>query len=267
MGKNKAMAFKGLVKKKTQVILLLVFFLNLPFLEAFALESQPIIFTKSNTSNTIGYMPNKQGIFVISMTTGVSSVYFDILDKNGNVVKGGVYQTDLPLNENLYPLTIKVNASTIVDDNFMVRSYIEYSDIDNTGAILDGLDTLGNKLDSIKDKIQGVLDKLYELNDFLSNPAYLQSGIDNLENSINNIKTPISDTQHSQEALSGLGTNLSGGEFSFKVPLTIGGQTYNAFDLSAFSSQLNVINSIMISILWIEFAVFCIRIVVPKFKV
>lgn len=277
LGKDKAMACKGIVKKKTQVMfLLLVFFLNIP-LNAYALDAQTVTFTQNFEEQTIGYQEGSVPSITVTRTTGTSSFNFDIYDCNDNLVKEGFFQGQLPkLDEDLYPFRIKINAH--YSDSYMVECKISYGsdtgEIEDLIKLLDGhlmdkLDQLKAKLQELKNVLDGILSDFEKLNDYLSNPAYLNNGVNDVKNAVNHLsKNPVSDAGQTAGTLSGLnGTGGSSGDF--EVPLQIPGTSINvnAFNIDALSSQLGLIKNIMKSIIWIEFAVFCIRVVVPKFKI
>jgi hypothetical protein len=261
------MACQGIVKKKVQVMfLLLVLFLNIP-LHAYALDDQIITFSKNREEQTIGFINGSLGSVSVSRTTGTSSFNFDIYDCNDNLIKSGFFQGQLPKDEKLYPLRIKINANA--SDDYMVECKITYvadtGNIENLIKMLDG--DLLKKLDELKQKLDGILEDLRKINDYLSNPAYLNKGVDDMKNAVNHLsKNPVSDVNSTASTLGGL-TGGSGGSGDFEIPLEIGGQKFNAFNVDALSGQLELIKGLMKSIIWIEFAVFCIRVVVPKFKV
>ena len=262
------MACKSLIRKKVQVISLLVLFLNINVFKVFALTTQNLYFYKDVMENNISSYTGKVPNFVISSTSGISSISFDILDKNNNVVKSGFYQGELPSDDSIYPLKV-VAKPVVTNSNWNIRVSVTYEDSTDLSGIEGLLKSMGNLLDSIKNKLNDILNSLKQIDDYLSNPARLDHGLNDLKNSVDNLsKNPVSDVASTQNTLSSIGVgSSSGGGGTFNIPVTIGGQTFNALDFSALNGHLKTIRALMSAILWIEFSVFCIKIVVPKFKV
>lgn len=282
MGQNKTMAIKGIKLKKVQaIILLLVLFLNLNPCIAMGLESQNFSFSASYTEKIIGYQEGKTPSIEIGMTSGATAV-FNVYDKDDNLIRSGFFQGQIIATEKQYPIKLKYvgsssgsNWSVKVSITYLASSSSNNVDLSKIESILgktdldliNGLSTLTMLLDMLNQKLQLTLNYLDKINDFLSNPKYLEDGANDLKNSVDNLtnKKIVSDAGSTASTLNGL--NGSGSSGGFEIPLEIGGQKFNALDFSALEEQLKTIRNLMSAIMWIEFAVFCIKVVVPKFKV
>lgn len=269
------MASESLVRKKIQVsLVLLVFFSILTHSRyANAITDGSMIFDENRTEQTISYVDKNIGTLALVRNSGIASYNFDIYDFQGNLVKMGFFEGELPKDKMLYPLTFKINANT-TENHFFLQVKVVYTEdnsaLDNIADLIKALDDdLLNKLDQLKSKLDGIATKLAEINDYLSNPAYLQVGLDNMDKAIDKVTTnPLVDMGSAVTTLGGIsGSSGGGGSSGFEIPLKIGDTSFNAFDISALGSQLSIIRDLMKAIIWIEFAVFCIRVVVPKFKV
>lgn len=292
VGKNKTMAFKS-VKRHGKEFFSLPFFKSLgkKFLPIFALFiSFFIFFIKSDVVhaaanpdfNLTFYRGQKEIEFgavdaekidwYISIQTGLmDSVAFDVYDCKGNKIHSGT-NGSIRMDKNYFPIKFVARTNSTSDWRVTISitktggggSQKDYSGV--LEGISKKLSSILDKLSGISDLLDSILKKLKEIDDFLSNPKYLQKGLDDLKNSYENLEnySPVSSSVVS--GISSLGGGGSGGSLSFNVEI-IPGYTINALDLSQLSGLISTIRKLMTAILWIELAMFFIRIFVPKLKV
>lgn len=283
MGKNKRMVSKNITLKNNMrifriffLILVLNFTVNIV---AYASSSTNLIFNSSNLSRALSYMGSDNISLELELVTGnVENRTVKILDKNKNVIESFWGNRTFNIKKELYPLTFVLENQT--STNFEVRYKISTSSSSSDNKILDFLsglkgsvedllnkliNLLDNLLNIIIDKLNTIIDKFNYLIDYLTNVEYLKNSIDNLKNSIDNLNNKFTPSNSVISNLNSLGSATDSLDtISVSFP---GLGTFTVFDLSYFSSIIKIIRDLLSAIMWIEFAIFCIRIVVPKFKV
>lgn len=231
-------------------------------------------FTDSKRENTLGYTSGYIPVLNVSMGSQLNSYFFQVLDCNGNVLYHSLFQGQILADESQYPLTIRIVPTPSADTWYMNCKITFVEQAQALDEVISKMDTLASKLDELREKLKGIQDTLSDtlntlnsLNDFLSNPAYLEKGMNDLNNSVNNLsnKSIVSDVGSTQGKLSNL--SAGGGDSDFVIPFDYAGIKINCLDFSAILNYLSSIRSLLVAMIWIEFAVFCIRIIVPKFKV
>lgn len=283
MGQDKRMACKNIMLKKNMRIFRIFFLtlvLNFTFnIFVYASSSTNLIFNSSNLSRTLSYMGSDNISLELELVSGnVKNRTIKILDKNKNVIQSFWGNRTFNIKEELYPLTFVLENQT--STNFEVRYKISTSSSSSDNGILDFLselkgsvedllskliNLLDNLLNIIIDRLNTIIDKLNYLIDYLTNVDYLKNSIDNLKDSIDNLNNKFTPNNSVISSLDNLG---SGTESLDTISLSFPGiGTFTVFDLSYFSSIIKIIRDLLSAIMWVEFAVFCIRIVVPKFKV
>lgn len=279
------------LKKRRVIVSILVFFQTLIFLTSIldlfspsvvyadvsgsntGVTSMNIKFNDKHTEATLGYTMGYVPVLNVTMGSQLSSYDFTILDCNGNVLVKSIFQGELPTESSRYPLTIRINPISSAPTWYMNVKITFKEEAQALDEVISKMDMLSDKLDKLKEKLQSIFDTLASmrstlesLNDFLSNPAYLNSGLDELNNSINNLsnKRVINNSSNASNLQN---LNASGGSDGFSCFFDYMGIHIQLLDFSAISSQLGAIRALLTAMLWIEFAVFCIRIVLPHFKV
>lgn len=231
-------------------------------------------FTDSNRENTLGYVSGYVPVLNVTMGSQLDSYFFQVLDCNGNIIYNSLFQGQILAVSEQYPLTVRIVPTPSADTWYMNVKITFKEEAQALDEVLSKMDTLASKLDELREKLKGIQDTLSDtlntlnsLNDFLSNPAYLEKGMNDLNNSVNNLsnKSIVSDVGSTQGKLSNL--SAGGGDSDFVIPFDYAGIKINCLDFSAILNYLSSIRSLLVAMIWIEFAVFCIRIIVPKFKV
>lgn len=267
-GKDLAKCNIRLLKMRVNIFLLAFLLILCIPVKVFALDTQNIIFSSGHTENVIGYYTGMVPNLNVTFKTGVTSFNLVIYDKDGNCVDPSFFQGQLPVDKNLYPLTIKCNA-TEYESNWSIRCSIEYKPIEQAlEEYTSRLDKLAELLKNLKDKLADISNTLNSMNDFLSNPKYLDDGFKDLENSVMNLTNtnPVADAGNTANMFKN-GLTGTGGSASFEAFYDYMGIKINVLDFTAIKPYLGTARNIMKAMLWIEFAIFCLRIVVPKFKV
>lgn len=283
MGQDKGMACKNIMLKKNMRIFRIFFLtlvLNFTFnIFAYASSSTKLIFNSSNLIRTLSYMGSDNISLELELVSGnVENRTIKILDKNKNVIQSFWGNRTFNIKEELYPLTFVLENQT--SKNFEVRYKISTSSSSSNNGILDFLselkgsfedllskliNLLDDLLNAIIDRLNTIIDKLNYLIDYLTNVDYLKDSIDNLKDSIDNLNNKFTPSNSVIGSLESLG---NGNESLDSIVVNFPGLgAINVFDLSYFSSIIRIIRDLLSAIMWIEFAIFCIRIVVPKFKV
>lgn len=283
MGQDKGMACKNIMLKKNMRIFRIFFLtlvLNFTFnIFAYASSSTKLIFNSSNLIRTLSYMGSDNISLELELVSGnVENRTIKILDKNKNVIQSFWGNRTFNIKEELYPLTFVLENQT--SKNFEVRYKISTSSSSSDNKILDFLselkgsfedllskliNLLDDLLNAIIDRLNTIIDKLNYLIDYLTNVEYLKNSIDNLKDSIDNLNNKFTPSNSVISNLNNLGSATDSLDtISVSFP---GLGTFTVFDLSYFSSIIKIIRDLLSAIMWIEFAIFCIRIVVPKFKV
>lgn len=283
MGQDKGMACKNIMLKKNMRIFRIFFLtlvLNFTFnIFAYASSSTKLIFNSSNLIRTLSYMGSDNISLELELVSGnVENRTIKILDKNKNVIQSFWGNRTFNIKEELYPLTFVLENQT--SKNFEVRYKISTSSSSSNNGILDFLselkgsfedllskliNLLDDLLNAIIDRLNTIIDKLNYLIDYLTNVEYLKNSIDNLKDSIDNLNNKFTPSNSVISNLNNLGSATDSLDtISVSFP---GLGTFTVFDLSYFSSIIKIIRDLLSAIMWIEFAIFCIRIVVPKFKV
>lgn len=283
MGQDKGMACKNIMLKKNMRIFRIFFLtlvLNFTFnIFAYASSSTKLIFNSSNLIRTLSYMGSDNISLELELVSGnVENRTIKILDKNKNVIQSFWGNRNFNIKEELYPLTFVLENQT--SKNFEVRYKISTSSSSSNNGILDFLselkgsfedllskliNLLDDLLNAIIDRLNTIIDKLNYLIDYLTNVDYLKDSIDNLKDSIDNLNNKFTPNSSVIGSLDSLGSST---ESLDTISLSFPGiGTFTVFDLSYFSSIIKIIRDLLSAIMWVEFAVFCIRIVVPKFKV
>lgn len=283
MGQDKGMACKDIMLKKNMRIFRIFFLtlvLNFTFnIFAYASSSTKLIFNSSNLIRTLSYMGSDNISLELELVSGnVENRTIKILDKNKNVIQSFWGNRTFNIKEELYPLTFVLENQT--SKNFEVRYKISTSSSSSNNGILDFLselkgsfedllskliNLLDDLLNAIIDRLNTIIDKLNYLIDYLTNVEYLKNSIDNLKDSIDNLNNKFTPSNSVISNLNNLGSATDSLDtISVSFP---GLGTFTVFDLSYFSSIIKIIRDLLSAIMWIEFAIFCIRIVVPKFKV
>lgn len=283
MGQDKGMACKNIMLKKNMRIFRIFFLtlvLNFTFnIFAYASSSTKLIFNSSNLIRTLSYMGSDNISLELELVSGnVENRTIKILDKNKNVIQSFWGNRNFNIKEELYPLTFVLENQT--SKNFEVRYKISTSSSSSNNGILDFLselkgsfedllskliNLLDDLLNAIIDRLNTIIDKLNYLIDYLTNVDYLKNSIDNLKDSIDNLNNKFTPNSSVIGSLDSLGSST---ESLDTISLSFPGiGTFTVFDLSYFSSIIKIIRDLLSAIMWVEFAVFCIRIVVPKFKV
>ena len=285
MGQDKGMACKNIMLKKNMRIFR-IFFLTLVlnftfniFAYASSSSSTKLIFNSSNLIRTLSYMGSDNISLELELVSGnVENRTIKILDKNKNVIQSFWGNRTFNIKEELYPLTFVLENQN--SKNFEVRYKISTSSSSSNNGILDFLselkgsfedllskliNLLDDLLNAIIDRLNTIIDKLNYLIDYLTNVDYLKNSIDNLKDSIDNLNNKFTPNSSVIGSLDSLGSST---ESLDTISLSFPGiGTFTVFDLSYFSSIIKIIRDLLSAIMWVEFAVFCIRIVVPKFKV
>lgn len=221
-----------------------------------------LTFYKDLKEIEFGYVEGEKIDWDISMQTGVmDSIAFDVFDSKGNKIHSGT-SGSIRLDKNYFP--IKFVARTNSNNDWRVTISI-YKTSSNTAPDLSGLE---EKLSGISDLLSNILDKLKQLNDYLSNTDYLQDGINNLQESTERLTnySPVSSSVVSGLTSLGDSSGSGSGSLDFNVEI-IPGHTFNLLDFSELQGNISMIRQLMVAILWIELAMFFIRIFVPRFKV
>lgn len=237
--------------------------------------SMSMKFTDSNMENTLGYVSGYVPVLNVTMGSQLNSYFFQVLDCNGNIIYNSLFQGQILAVEEQYPLTIRIVPSPSAGTWYMNVKITFKEEAQALDEVLNKMDTLSSKLDELREKLKGIHDTLSDtlntlnsLNDFLSNPVYLENGMNDLKNSVDNLssKSIVNDSGSTQSKLNDLSSS-GGADSDFNIPFDYMGIKINCLDFSAILNYLSSIRSLLVATIWIEFAVFCIRIIVPKFKV
>lgn len=233
-----------------------------------ALDTQNIIFSEDHRENVIAYVSDKVPSLSITMKTGVTSFNMIVYDRNGNVLEPSFFQGKLPVDEALYPIKI-VCSPQEYESNWSVRCSVTYQDVDKAlEEYLSRMDRMTELLKNLKDKMSEMQGLLNSMNDFLSNPKYLEDGLQDLEDSVMALTNanPVVDAGNTSNMFKGGLTGTAGGTVGDAM-FDYMGIKVNLLNFSAIEGSLATIRNLLKAIIWIEFAVFCLKIVVPKFKV
>ena len=180
------------------------------------------------------------------------------------------YDNSINLKSDQYPLTVEFDGNT---KDYYVRFKVSTeknkndndnsnnNDHNNTGS--SGKD-YSSFLDRIIDLLENIKNGVNKIVDYMTNTQQLQNSIDNLKNSIDNLNNKFIPNS---SVTGGLGTLGSTSTDFTGLEVDLGFTKINALDLSAMNGILQEIRILMKAIIWVEFAMFCIKIVVPKFKV
>ena len=270
MGQNKTMVSKCLKRKKHAIFCMFFLIINLCF-NIFSVNAQAsstiLTFTQDVKKHQIGYMG--EDTIYITLESIVGSVVnrsIVVKNNNGNIIIMG-YDNSINLRADQYPLTVEFDGNT---KDYYVRFKVSTekdkndsnnSDNNNTGSS-------GKDYSSFLDKIVGLLEDIKsgvnKIVDYMTNTEQLKNSIDNLKNSIDNLNNKFIPNSSVTGGLGSLGS--SSADFS-GVEVDLGFTKINALDLSAMNNILQEVRILMKAIIWVEFAMFCIKIVVPKFKV
>lgn len=270
MGQNKTMVSKCLKRKKHAIFCMFFLIINLCF-NIFSVNAQAsstiLTFTQDVKKHQIGYMG--EDTIYITLESIVGSVVnrsIVVKNKDGNLIILG-YDNSVNLKADQYPLTIQFDGNT--KDyyvRFKVSTEKDKSDSDNSNS--NNTSSSGKDYSSFLDKIVGLLEDIKngvnKIVDYMTNTQQLQNSIDNLKNSIDNLNNKFIPNG---SVTGGLGTLGSTSTDFTGVEVDLGFTKINALDLSAMNGILQEIRILMKAIIWVEFAMFCIKIVVPKFKV
>lgn len=270
MGQNKTMVSKCLKRKKHAIFCMFFLIINLCF-NIFSVNAQAsstiLTFTQDVKKHQIGYM-GEDTIYITLESIVGSVVNRSIVVKNnsGNIIIMG-YDNSINLKSDQYPLTVEFDGNT--KDyyvRFKVSTEKDKSDSDNSNSNNTG--STGKDYSSFLDRITGLLEDIKsgvnKIVDYMTNTQQLQNSIDNLKNSIDNLNNKFIPNSSVTGGLGSLGS--SSADFS-GVEVDLGFTKINALDLSAMNNILQEVRILMKAIIWVEFAMFCIKIVVPKFKV
>lgn len=270
MGQNKTMVSKCLKRKKHAIFCMFFLIINLCF-NIFSVNAQAsstiLTFTQDVKKHQIGYM-GEDTIYITLESIVGSVVNRSIVVKNnsGNIIIMG-YDNSINLKSDQYPLTVEFDGNT--KDyyvRFKVSTEKDKSDSDNSNSNNTG--STGKDYSSFLDRITGLLEDIKsgvnKIVDYMTNTQQLQNSIDNLKNSIDNLNNKFIPNGSVTGGLGTLGSTST--DFS-GVEVDLGFTKINALDLSAMNGILQEIRILMKAIIWVEFAMFCIKIVVPKFKV
>lgn len=236
--------------------------------KANALDTQNIIFSSDHKENIVGYYDGKVPSLNVTLKNGVTSFNLVVYDKNNNVINPSFFQGELPVDKNLYPLKIVCNPQQY-ESNWSIRCSVTYKDIaDDLEEKLKKMDKMIKLLNELKDKLAEMNNTLSSLNDFLSNPKYLEEGLQDLEDSVMALTqlNPVADAGNTANMFKG-GLTGTSGNANFEAMFDYMGIKVNLMNFSAIASCLGSIRNLLKAMIWIEFAVFCLKIVVPKFKV
>ena len=271
MGQNKTVVSKCLKRKKHAKFCMFFLIINLFFniFSVYAHASSTILtFTQDVKKHTIGYMG--EDTIYITLESIVGSVVnrsIVVKNKDGNLIILG-YDNSVNLKADQYPLSIEFDGNT--KDyyvRFKVSTEKDKSDSDNSNNNSNN-SSGGKDYSSFLDRITGLLEDIKngvnKIVDYMTNTQQLQNSIDNLKNSIDNLNNKFMPNSSITGGLGTLGSTSA--DFS-GLEVDLGFTKINALDLSAMSGILQEIRILMKAIIWVEFAMFCIKIVVPKFKV
>lgn len=248
--------------------LIINLFLNIFSVDAHA-SSTILTFTQDVKKHTIGYM-GEDTIYITLESIVGSVVNRSIVIKNnvGNVIIMG-YDNSINLQADQYPLSVEFNGNT--KDyyvRFKVSTEKDKNDSDNSDNNNNNTGSSGKDyssfLDRIIDLLENIKNGVNKIVDYMTNTQQLQNSIDNLKNSIDNLNNKFMPNNSITGGLGTLGSSSS--DFS-GLEVDLGFTKINALDLSAMNGILQEIRILMKAIIWVEFAMFCIKIVVPKFKV
>ena len=273
MGQDKTMVSKCLKRKKHAKFCMFFLIINL-CLNIFSVyvhaSSTILTFTQDVKKHTIGYM-GEDTIYITLESIVGSVVNRSIVVKNnsGNIIIMG-YDNSINLKSDQYPLTVEFDGNT---KDYYVRFKVSTeknkndndnsnnNDHNNTGS--SGKD-YSSFLDRIIDLLENIKNGVNKIVDYMTNTQQLQNSIDNLKNSIDNLNNKFIPNS---SVTGGLGTLGSTSTDFTGLEVDLGFTKINALDLSAMNGILQEIRILMKAIIWVEFAMFCIKIVVPKFKV
>lgn len=273
MGQNKTVACKRVKRKKHAICCMFFLIINLCFnifsVNAHA-SSTILTFTQDVKKHTIGYMG--EDTIYITLESIVGSVVnrsIIVKNKSGNLIILG-YDNSVNLKADQYPLSVEFDGNT---KDYYVRFKVSTekdskNDSDNSDNNNNNTGSSGKDYSNFLDKIIGLLEDIQtgvnKIVDYMVNTQQLQNSIDNLKNSIDNLNNKFMPNSSVSGGLGTLGS--SSADFS-GVEVDLGFTKINALDLSAMGGILQEIRVLMQAIIWVEFAMFCIKIVVPKFKV
>lgn len=282
MGKNKTVAkkclkrkseeffsllfFKNLGKKFSSIfVLFLLFFISFNTLIVKAENIQPdfnLTFYRDLKEIEFGAIDAEKIDWSISIQTGlIDSVVFDVYDVNGNKIQSGT-NGSIRMDKNYFPIKFVARTQSTGDWRVTISITKTVGQKDYSGV----LSGISDKLSGISDLLDSILSKLKDIDDYLSNPKYLENGLNDLKESTERLENYRPVSSNVVSGVGSLGSISSGGGLSFNVEI-LPGYTINALDLSQFSGIISSIRMLMTSILWIELAMFFIRIFVPKLKV
>ena len=270
MGQDKTMVSKCLKRKKHAKFCMFFLIINLCFnifsVNAHA-SSTILTFTQDVKKHTLGYMGEDTIYITLESTVGsVVNRSIVVKNKSGNIVLLG-YDNSINLKVDQYPLTIEFDGNT---KDYYVRFKVSTEKDKNDSNNSDNSNTgsSGKDYSSFLDRITGLLEDIKsgvnKIVDYMTNTQQLQNSIDNLKNSIDNLNNKFIPNSSITGGLGTLGS--SSADFS-GLEVDLGFTKINALDLSAMNGILQEIRILMKAIIWVEFAMFCIKIVVPKFKV
>ena len=271
MGQDKTMVGKCLKRKKHAKFCMFFLIINL-FFNIFSVNAHAsstiLTFTQDVKKHSIGYM-GEDTIYITLESIVGSVVNRSIVVKNnsGNIIIMG-YDNSINLKANQYPLTIEFDGNT---KDYYVRFKVSTEKDKNDSNNSDNSNNTGSNgkdyssfLDRIIDLLENIKTGVNKIVDYMTNTQQLQNSIDNLKNSIDNLNNKF---MPGNSVTGGLGTLGSTSTDFSGLEVDLGFTKINALDLSAMNGILQEIRILMQAIIWVEFAMFCIKIVVPKFKV
>lgn len=258
--------FKNLGKKFPSIfVLFLLFFISFNTLTVRAENGQPdfnLTFYRGLKEIEFGAIDAEKIDWSISIQTGLmDSIVFDVYDVNGNKIQSGT-NGSIRMDKNYFPIKFVARTESTGDWRVTISIIKTVGEKDYTGV----LGGISDKLTGISDLLDSILGKLKDIDDYLSNPAYLENGLNDLKDSTERLENYSPVSSNVVSGVGSLGSISSGGGLSFNVEI-LPGYTINALDLSQFSGIISSIRMLMTSILWIELSMFFIRIFVPKLKV
>lgn len=270
MGKDKAMVGEGLSKdfflaffKKQGKILVFISALSIvlsvsPCSVVFADEKIKksdfnLTFYEGLKEIEFGAVDCEKIEWHVALETGLrNSTAFDVYDCKGNKIQSGS-SGSIRMDKNYFPIKFVARTDSVGDWRVTVSISKVGGDEKGSGGGKDYTDILNQ-----------ILEQLKKLNDFLSNKKYLEDGVGAVQDSMEKLEnySPVKQNIGSLGSLGSSSSSLPKFDINFGK---IG--TFNVFDLSKFADEISMIKKIMTAILWIELAMFFVRIFMPKLKV
>lgn len=304
LGQSKTMGIKGLIEIKSGLeiknfysspllylrfsVLLLFFFCTIFFTKTnvtYSLDKYEALLNSKKIAFTFDGFSNKSApvYYKFGLTSRLNDVSIKIIGAGGKVISEGAEGT---FTSSSYPVMVVMNQQS--DPNWSARVILT-KNIEGTGQMTGGIRgggvgpaTSGNDccknydrilnnilnalapLKPIQKALEGILLEVRDINHFLHDKEALNQGISAVQDSVKSLEEydPTGGVKNKIKEVGNVGAG--------KLPhldIKIFGTTFNLIDLTYFKGAIKNIRGLMSAIIWIELAMFFVRIFVPKLKV